>query len=63
MLLYTLISATIGDKLSLTERPNTIRLPTGNMTLRTVVLLSSFMTEPRGTCEMCIESSRKKGMG
>ena len=32
------------------ERPRAMVLPRGRITLRTVVLLSSFITEPRGTC-------------
>ena len=38
------------ERRRLTARPSARVLPTGSRTLRTVVLASSFTTEPRGIC-------------
>ena len=38
-----------SERRRLTELPRRMVLPTGRTTLRTVVLPSSFITEPRGT--------------
>ena len=50
ILCYLLWHVVELERRRLMERPSSRRLPTGRITLRTTVSLSSFITESRGTC-------------